>query len=93
MGKFVLLFVLLTAVAQVFPSCENQQSNEPVVIGWVEEKHIDAFTRGYVIVINRAEYAVPVPFWSQVKVGDLVKWDGTIWTIVKRAETHSSHHA
>lgn len=85
MGKLVLLFVLLTAVAQVLPSCGNQQSNEPVVIGWVEEKTTDPFTRGYVIVINNVEYAVSFTFWNEVKVGDLVKWDGLVWTIVKKA--------
>lgn len=58
------------------------------VIGWVEEKRTRAYeTFPYMVVINQIEYGVPYEFWLAVGVGDLVKFDGTKWTIVRKART------
>ncbi len=88
MLKVTLLVVLVTAFAQVIPSCGGDQPTGQVgVIGWVEAKRVNAYARSNIVVINSVEYEVPGYFWSQVDVGDLVKWDGTTWTIVKKRGT------
>lgn len=83
MSKVLLLFVLATTGAQVFPSCGGESGS--VVIGWVEAKRVDRINDAYVVVINNIEYDVPQHFWRDVQVGDLVKWDGRVWTILRRA--------
>ncbi len=84
MIKVVVLASLLISLAQVFPSCSGDDSGS-VVIGWVEAKRRDQMFDAYEVVINSNAYEVPAYFWDQVRVGDLVKWDGKVWTIVKRA--------
>jgi len=91
----VLAVVALLAVAQLIPSCggrpgssggEEVTPSQIVVIGWVEEKRHRVFeTTPYMVVINSNEYGVPYAFWLKVGVGDLVKFDGTKWTIVRKA--------
>lgn len=75
--------VLLVVFADLIPSCESQNR---VVLGWVEDKYVesDAGTL-YVIVVDRAPYSVPYPFYQDVKVGDKVRYDGRKWEIVQRA--------
>lgn len=85
MIKAILLVVVLASVAQILPSCGD--SEQQTVIGWVEAKHAQASGDGYVIVINNVDYQVPGYFWNEVKIGDLVKWDGKVWTIVRKALT------
>lgn len=82
MLRIALLVVMLSVVAQI-PSCGGDQGTE--VVGWVEAKRVESATHSFLIVINNIEYDVPGYFWSQVEVGDLVKWDGKTWTIVKKA--------
>jgi len=82
MLKVALLVVLATTLAQTFPSCGGEEKTE--LVGWVEAKRVDAFGRGFLVVINYVEYEVPGYFYQQVEVGDLVKWDGMTWTIVKK---------
>ena len=89
----ILTIVLLLAVAQLIPSCgdkdDDQASNDrPQVIGWVAEKRtkIQAILPN-LIVINQVEYGVPYEFWMNVGVGDLVKFDGTKWTVVRKARS------
>ena|SRR2546422_6295735 len=82
MLKVVLLVTLATTLAQAFPSCGGEEKTE--LVGWVEAKRVDAFGRDFLLVINSVEYQVPGYFYQQVEVGDLVKWDGTTWTIVKK---------
>ena len=82
MLKVVLLVILATTLAQAFPSCGGEEKTE--LVGWVEAKRVDAFGRDFLLVINSVEYQVPGYFYQQVEVGDLVKWDGTTWTIVKK---------
>jgi hypothetical protein len=83
MVKGVLLIVLATTLAQAFPSCGSERE-ATTVVGWVEAKRIEPSAHGFVLVINSIEYEVPGYFFQQVEVGDLVKWDGKIWTIVKK---------
>ena len=83
MLKAALLVVLTTTLAQAFPSCGGGDEATQVV-GWVEAKRIDASAHDFLLVINSVEYAVPGYFYQQVEIGDLVKWDGTTWTIVKK---------
>lgn len=84
--KLSLLVVLAVAVAQIVPSCDGGVKE---VVGWVEEKYIDRVTlrQRYTIVINTVAYDVPFQFWHNVEVGDLVKYDGIEWTIVRKKGT------
>ncbi len=83
MIKAILLVVVLASLAQFLPACGD--SEQQTVIGWVEAKHSQPSGEGYTIVINHVDYQVPGWFWIEVKIGDLVKWDGKVWTIVKKA--------
>ena len=85
--KIALFVFMVTVLAQVFPSCGEDTGT--VVVGWVEAKRVDRTNDSYVIVINNAGYDVPPFFWNEVRVGDLVKWDGLVWTIVKKAAAYS----
>ncbi len=78
----VLASVLLVVFADLIPSCESQSR---VVLGWVEDKYIESEAGTlYVIVVDRAPYYVPYPFYQDVKVGDKVRYDGRKWEIVQR---------
>lgn len=81
----VILMVIVGALAfgQLAPSCGEE---ERTVVGWVERKFPAPGRDAVVIVINHVEYAVPPEFYDEVRVGDLVKFEGGIWTIVKRAK-------
>lgn len=81
--KVLFLLVLLVTAAQILPSC-NGDGKE--VVGWVDEKYVNRTEPGprYIIVINHVEYDVTFGFWNSVDVGDLVKWDGIQWTIVRK---------
>ncbi len=86
MLRIALLLVVLTATAQVFPSCGGGGDDEGAgLVGWVEAKKVESAGHAYILVINSTDYEVPGYFWQQVDVGDLVKWDGRTWTIVKRS--------
>ncbi len=88
----VLAVVVLLSVAQIIPSCGDRSSDsgggnsQPQVIGWVDEKRTRVWeTIPWMIVINQQEYGVPYEFFQGVDVGDLVKYDGEKWTIVRKA--------
>ena len=87
MLKVVLLVILATTLAQAFPSCGGEEKTE--LVGWVEAKRIDSSSHDFLLVINSVEYAVPGYFYQQAEIGDLVKWDGTTWTIVKKRSASS----
>jgi hypothetical protein len=82
MLKAVLLVVVATTLAQVFPSCGGEKVE---VVGWVERKGVDPSAHSFYVTINSVDYDVPGYFYQQVQMGDLVKWDGTTWTIVTKA--------
>jgi hypothetical protein len=89
MLKTVLFVVLSATLAQV-PSCGGGDTSEGTgVVGWVEAKRIEQSNHASILVINSVEYEVPGYFYRQVEVGDLVKWDGTTWTIVKKRNASS----
>jgi hypothetical protein len=86
------LVVVLLVVAQILPSCgggpggSGDESSGPDVVGWVDEKRTRVWeTIPHIIVINQIEYGVPYDFWTSVNVGDLVKYEGGRWSIVRRA--------
>jgi hypothetical protein len=90
----VLAVVTFLAVAQIIPSCGGGpgSSGEPSVdsaaqvIGWVQEKRTRVWESiPHIIVINQLEHGVPYEFFTAVDVGDLVKFDGNKWTIVRKA--------
>ncbi len=87
MFRITLLLVALTTIAQIVPSCGGGGDDEGAgVVGWVEMKKVEPGAHAFILVINSTDYEVPGYFWQQVEVGDLVKWDGRTWKIVKRAD-------
>lgn len=78
--KGLLLAVLLSTVfAQILPGCDGQAR---VIIGMVEAKYeTDGQT---FLIVDKIDYRVPAAFWSQVDVGDWVRWDGFTWTIHRK---------
>lgn len=94
MVKVMLVVFLATSLAQIVPSCGGGSGTSlpggAVVIGTVEAKRVSQAERSYSIFVLATEYDVPFVFWQQVNVGDLVRWDGTVWTIVRRASGGSS---
>lgn len=84
MIKLVVLVTVLASVAQALPGCDGGSSGI-LVIGWVEAKQFDRASGAHIIVINAVEYQVPGYFWVDVRIGDLVKYDGKTWAIVRRA--------
>jgi hypothetical protein len=79
----ILLLIAAVAIAQVFPSCGGDETTQ--IVGWVEAKHVDSSAHSFILTLNSTDYEVPGYFFAQVDVGDLVKWDGKTWTIVKKA--------
>ena len=84
MVKVLLVVVLAVSMAQFAPSCEGQGNT---IIGWVDAKYYHGRRQSFVVVINNVEYSVPDDFYYLVEVGDLVKSEGGIWTIVKKRGT------
>jgi hypothetical protein len=87
--KISLLVLLAVTVAQL-PSC-GSLSGPDTIVGYVEEKmrlplDVGGGTKPY-ILIGGTDYEVPMEFWMQVRVGDLVKRENGIWTIVRRSGT------
>lgn len=80
--KLLVVLVLSLAVAQILPSCDGGSE----VVGWVDEKYVDRSVPGprYMIVINTIHYDVDFGFWNSVQIGDLVKFDGVKWSIVRK---------
>ncbi len=85
MKAILLVVVLSVSVAQVLPSCGMGSERE--IVGWVEAKYYHGRRQSYVVVINNTEYNVPDDFYDQVEVGDLVKYAGGVWTIVRKRGT------
>ena len=79
--KVLLVLVLAVSLAQFAPSCGGRDTT---VIGWVDAKFYHGGRESFVVVINNVEYNVPDDFYYLVEVGDLVKSEGGIWSIVKK---------
>ena len=79
----VLFFI---AVLSVFAADVSIGCGHGYVYGPVNQKFTKSAdeTDGQ-IAINDVPYTVPYSFYSQVQVGDWVRFDGRSWTIVKRA--------
>jgi hypothetical protein len=84
--KVLLVVVLAVSLAQFFPGCGESRTGGDV-IGWVADKFYHGGRQSYVVVINNVEYNVPDDFYWLVQVGDLVKSEGGLWTIVKKKGT------
>jgi hypothetical protein len=82
----ILAVLLMVIVAQI-PSC-NIDSGSDTIVGYVEDKYLAPVRDGGAlhpfILIGGTEYQVPRPFWMEVRVGDLVKYENGQWTIVRR---------
>ncbi len=87
MGKALLVVVLAVSLAQFAPSCGLGGHGEAVIIGWVADKYYHGGRESFVVVINNVEYNVPDDFYYLVDIGDLVKNEGGIWSIVKKRGT------
>jgi hypothetical protein len=86
----ITLFVLLAVTIAQLPSCSGITGSDTVV-GYVEEKmrlplDVGGGTKPF-ILIGGTDYEVPMDFWLQVRVGDLVRRENGIWTIVRRSGT------
>ena len=89
--KITLLMLLAVTVAQL-PSCSGLSVSGPdTVVGYVEEKYRLPLDDGAgvkpFILIAGTDYEVPMEFWLQVRVGDLVRRENGIWTIVRKVST------
>ena len=80
---FLMVMVGALGLAQIAPSCGGDE--ERTIVGWVERKFPAPGLNRLIIVINNVEYDVPPEFYAEVKVGDLVKFEGGLWKIVKKA--------
>lgn len=80
----MLVVLLAVTVAQILPSCGG---TERTITGWVEAKYYHNRRQSYVVVINNIEYSVPDDFYDQVDVGDLVKYEDGMWSIVRKKGT------
>lgn len=78
--------VLFAMFAQVFPSCGGEAAQ---IVGWVQEKLVSRASgeTEYRVIIDGTHYTVPQTFWEEVRVGDLIKYDGYRWAIVKKARS------
>ena len=86
--KVLFALILVTVVAQV-PSCGGIFSGgDETIIGYVEEKYVAPDFQGSPakpwIVVNGKDYMVPWEFYRKVDVGDIVKHERGIWSIVKK---------
>jgi hypothetical protein len=83
-GWKALLFV---AVLSLFAADFNVGCGQGYVYGPVTQKYATgADTGDHLISVSGTSYDVPLDFFSRVRVGDTVKFDGKAWTIVKRAQ-------
>jgi len=81
--KVLLVVVLAVAVAQFAPSCGGERTGGDVV-GWIDAKYYHGGRQSFVVVINNVEYNVPDDFYYLAEVGDLVKSEGGLWSIVRK---------
>lgn len=79
----VLVVVAMLLVAQIVPSCGSGPSSRQV-IGTVEAKWISL--EGWpMVTVDLVEYTVPIAFWNDINIGDLVKRTDTGWSVIRRS--------
>lgn len=85
MPKVLLVVVLFLVTAQL-PSCEVRPGP---LVGFVDDKYMAQLPTGGApqptILIGATEYTVPIEFYREVEIGDLVKWENGQWSIVRKA--------
>jgi len=81
----VLFFIAMLSVfaADLTVGCGQGYVNGPVTQKFTK----NADEPDAQIAVNDVPYTVPLSFYSQVQVGDWVRFDGRSWTIVKRANS------
>jgi len=79
-----LLFIAALSVfaAEVTVGCGRQD----YVYGTVTQKFTPAEEATYEIKVDGTPYVVPTNFYYEVQVGDLVKYDGKQWQVIKPNE-------
>jgi hypothetical protein len=88
LAKVLLVVVLAVSLGQFVPSCgTGMERTGGDVIGWIADKYYLGKRQSFVVVINNVEYNVPDDFYYLVEVGDLVKSEGGMWSIVKKKGT------
>lgn len=79
----VLVGIFAALAADVTVGC-----GQGYVYGPVDQKYTTGGDTGsYLISVNGTPYEVPMSFYYSVQVGDVVKFDGRSWSIVKRAQS------
>jgi hypothetical protein len=79
----VLIGVLAVLAADYTVGC-----GQGYVYGPVDQKYATGGDTGsYLISVNGTPYEVPMSFYYSVRVGDVVKFDGRSWSVVKQAPT------
>jgi hypothetical protein len=85
--KVLLLVVLVTVAAQT-QGCNPFAGGDETIIGYVEQKFAAPDLEGGgprpTIMIDGREYVVPWKFYRVVSIGDIVKREKGIWSIVKK---------
>lgn len=78
-----LVFVALLAAlaADLSVGCGQGYVYGPVTQKFTSGEGVDQTQ----LAVNGDPYLVPYSFYQQVRIGDIVKFDGKEWTIVKRA--------
>lgn len=85
--KILFVVLLLAVVAQV-PSCES--GDRGPIVGFVEDKYLTDVggpRSQPAIVIRAQEYIVPMQFYREVDVGDLVRFENGRWIIVRKGRS------
>lgn len=102
MGRKTIAALLLAgalggfAAYRVVPEAAAQAVTPPgpVVQGEVTGKYKDAIDQYYAISVNDGPAIEVSPyFYNQVEVGDLVRFDGTNWVIIKTRLSRSGVNA
>lgn len=86
--KLALAAVLMIAIAQM-PSCNMSSGENESIVGYVEDKYMAPENVGPqpYILIGGTEHRVPMHFWREVQVGDLVKFENGIWRVLRKVGT------
>jgi len=79
---FVVVGLLSVFAADISTGC-----GQDYVYGQVTQKINAGHEQNSTIMVNGQPYEVPSDFYQQVQVGDMVKFNGKEWTIVKPGTT------